>query len=174
MAGCASATHLGGDADYPHAVTGHVTICEASREHWQAAGELKWIWDDEDGLSPQSSRSDFVDTYADWIEAHRGSHTCWVALDDDEVVGMAFLVRTGRPPTTSAPDRFVAEIQSVYVTASHRGAGIGGQLVAVLMAHARTCGADRMIVHSRPRSLPVYRRAGFTAVELLLEHDFSS
>lgn len=86
----------------------------------RSTGELRWIWDHEDGRPPAYGREEFIDVYADWIEANRASRTRWVALDGDAVVGMAFLVRTPRPPpASSTTKRFIVEIQSVYVKAGH-------------------------------------------------------
>ena len=146
-----------------------LTIRESGADDWRAAGELRWAWDLEDGDAALYDHDDFVQVFADWIGTHRDTHGCWVAQQSDEVVGMAFLVRTPRPPRPSTGERWVAEIQSVYVAASHRGQGIGGRLVDVLLERARADGADRVIVHSRPKSVAVYHRAGFATTALLME-----
>ncbi|MBO1755392.1 GNAT family N-acetyltransferase [Allobranchiibius sp. CTAmp26] len=146
-----------------------LTIRESRVQDWRAAGELRWAWDVEDGDVPTYEHDDFVRTFADWIGAHRATHTCWVAQEGEDIVGMAFLVRTPRPPRPSTGDRWVAEVQSVYVPARHRGRGIGGRLVDALLERARADGADRVIVHSRPKSIAVYQRAGFATTPLLME-----
>lgn len=107
------------------------------------AGELRWAWDLEDGDAPAYEHDEFVQAFADWVEAQRATHTCWVAQEGDSIVGMAFLVRTPRPPRPSTGNRWVAEVQSVYVTASHRGRGIGGQLVDALGALTLTAVRSR-------------------------------
>ncbi|MBO1766818.1 GNAT family N-acetyltransferase [Allobranchiibius sp. GilTou38] len=146
-----------------------LTIRESGPNDWRAAGELRWAWDIEDGDAPAYEHDEFVRTFADWIGAQQATHTCWVAQEGEAIVGMAFLVRTPRPPRPSTGDRWVAEIQSVYVPASHRGRGIGSQLVDTLIERARTAGSDRVIVHSRPKSVQVYHRAGFATTPLLME-----
>lgn len=53
--------------------------------------------------------------------------------------------------------------------ARDRGRGLGGALVGALRDRALADGAERVIVHSRPRSVGLYRQAGFGTVPELME-----
>jgi ribosomal protein S18 acetylase RimI-like enzyme len=50
----------------------------------------------------------------------------------------------------------------VYVLPEHRGRGIGGMLVSAGMAHLKSIGCGRVLLHSSERSAALYAGMGFT------------
>ena len=82
-----------------------------------------------------------------------------VACDDGVIAGYGsygtFRAGEGYGPTVE---------HSVYVRATHRGHGIGGALLAALVARAKAAGLARMvggISADQPASLALHRRLGF-------------
>ena len=63
-----------------------------------------------------------------------------VALDDNQVIGFAELLRTPRPPI-NRPD--TAELASLYVLTAHHRKGVGRMLVE---AGKRAIGNDRLVL----------------------------
>jgi GNAT superfamily N-acetyltransferase len=57
------------------------------------------------------------------------------------------------------------DVQSVYVVPELRGSGTGSRLVAALLDDARAAGSRYVRVHSSPRAIPLYARAGFAVDE---------
>lgn len=86
---------------------------------------------------------------------------------------MAWLAIIERIPGPEIWKRLSGHIQSVYITAEHRDAGLGGLLMGVLIDGARKEAVDYLIVHPSPRSFPFYRRLGFTGEGSLLDLDLS-
>jgi GNAT superfamily N-acetyltransferase len=49
----------------------------------------------------------------------------------------------------------------VYVLPDLRGRGVGGTLVSACMAHLKSIGCGRVLLHAGERSAPLYERMGF-------------
>jgi ribosomal protein S18 acetylase RimI-like enzyme len=92
-------------------------------------------------------------------------HHLAVAIDGDLVVGMASGVHYLHPD--KAPQLFINE---VAVAATHAGQGIGRKLVATLVEHGRTVGANEAWVLTSPTNEAakrMYRAAGAIPYEEL-------
>jgi GNAT superfamily N-acetyltransferase len=115
--------------------------------------------------SDEQQRRQAVEAFADdlgvWRNAHRDTHTAFVARTP-ETVGMAWLAVLPRLPRPGEPQRRSADVQSVFVLPEHRGRGIGAALVGAATEYARRAGALRATVHSSRLAVPLYERLGFT------------
>jgi GNAT superfamily N-acetyltransferase len=68
-------------------------------------------------------------------------------------------------------------MEDVHVDPSHRGQGIGKQLVATVIAKARELGCYKLIAtsrHERPRVHALYKELGFVEHGLEFRMDFNS
>lgn len=84
-------------------------------------------------------------------------------------IGMTWLALVERVP---GPGRFVqrsAYIQSTYVVADERSAGVGTQLVSPAPDHATQLRLDCVAVHPSDRAFSLYRRLGFEDSGRVLE-----
>ncbi|PSL37696.1 acetyltransferase (GNAT) family protein [Labedella gwakjiensis] len=150
------------DDDVVVRVAGPTEIAEAAR--------MRWTWVvDEKGGEPHGSEAEFVEGTVAWAERNADTHTCFVAEIDDEVVGMAWMAVAPRVPSPRAFERRNADVQSVYVSPSVRGRGVGAQLMRALVDAAASVGAERVTVHSSPEAVRMYERAGFSVDPLLLD-----
>lgn len=71
-----------------------------------------------------------------------------------------------------AHDATTIEVKRMFVVPQARGHGIGGRMMAVLLAQARTAGFGRVLLsshHSMHAAHGTYRRAGFRDVPLTSE-----
>ena len=109
------------------------------------------------------------DDAARWLAAHEGPatpHPATVAVDDaGAVIGWgalsAFRPRWGYRHTVE---------DTVYVRDDHHGRGVGGALLADLVARARALGHHAIIAAisaDQAPSMRLHERAGFTRVALL-------
>ena len=98
-----------------------------------------------------------------------------VADLDGQLVGCISLTRPGAPALSIEKyldrsvlpfplDASVLEVRLLTVPAGHRGSEIAGLLMLGAFRLARSLGVDRMVVMGRREIVPMYRRAGFTAV----------
>jgi GNAT superfamily N-acetyltransferase len=71
------------------------------------------------------------------------------------------------PAFRTADAARVGYLWGVYVRPEHRGRGIGGMLVSACMAHLKSIGCGRVLLHSGERSTDLYRRMGFTPTDEL-------
>ena len=145
-------------------------IREAATGDFAAIAAHRWDWVMQSHQeSSDLTRAEFIDVFVEWVLAHESTHRCFIAERAGEVIGMAWLAITPRVPSPRAVRRLSADIQSVYVVPTERGAGLGGSLVAALVAVANQLGIERVTVHSSDRAVTVYERAGFRSSPKLLE-----
>jgi len=122
-----------------------------------ALAALRAEWGTESGAAADDPS--FRETFRAWVLG--SSHAAFVAVDGDEVVGMAFLAELPRPPSAESWRRVHGDLQSVYVRPPHRDRGVGTSLVEAVLAEARRRGMARVVVQSGTRAVSLYERAGF-------------
>jgi GNAT superfamily N-acetyltransferase len=111
---------------------------------------------------------DKLAAYADWVAAHTETHLPFVAEVDAYVVGVAWLLIAERVPGNESLDRWYGDVQSVMVREEYRNNGVGGALMAAILAEARTRCLLHVTVHSGRRAVDFYLRNGFTHHRQLL------
>ncbi|WP_244870584.1 GNAT family N-acetyltransferase [Catellatospora sp. IY07-71] len=111
---------------------------------------------------------DQLEPFAAWVTAHADTHLPFVAELDGRVVGSAWLLVAERVPGNGSPQRWYGDVQSVMVREEHRGRGIGGALMAGILAEARKRGLLHVTVHSGRRAVDFYLRNGFSHHRQLL------
>jgi GNAT superfamily N-acetyltransferase len=100
--------------------------------------------------------------YAGWVAAHAETHLPFVAEVDGYVVGVAWLLLAQRSPSNESLDRWYGDVQSVVVREEYRNNGVGGALMAAILAEARTRCLVYVTVHSARRAVDFYLRNGFS------------
>jgi ribosomal protein S18 acetylase RimI-like enzyme len=105
--------------------------------------------------------SDNLPAYADWVAAHAETHLPFVAEVDGSVVGVAWLHVAERVPGNGSLDRRHGDIQAVEVREAYRDRGIGGALIAAILAEAGARDLLHVTVHSGRRAVDFYQRVGF-------------
>lgn len=131
--------------------------------------QLKVEWARLDQSPSSQAMDEFGTALANWIRRQGDSLVVEVAVADERVVGMAWMVLFERVPDFSDRQRLTADIQSVYVSPAHRGRGVGRRLVDALCAAADTRGVPRTLVTASARSVSLYNRSGFEESPLLLQ-----
>jgi GNAT superfamily N-acetyltransferase len=106
--------------------------------------------------------------FADWVAAHAETHLPFVAEVDGHVVGAAWLLLAERVPGEESLDRWYGDVQSVMVREEHRNNGVGGELMAAILAEARARCLLHVTVHSGRRAVDFYLRNGFSHHRQLL------
>ncbi|GLZ00124.1 GNAT family N-acetyltransferase [Actinoplanes sp. NBRC 103695] len=104
---------------------------------------------------------DELAAFAGWVAAHAATHLPFVAVVGGAVVGSAWLHVAERVPGNGSPHRLYGDVQSVMVREEYRGRGVGGALMAAILAEARTRGLVHVTVHSGRRAVDFYLRNGF-------------
>ncbi|MGO4594208.1 N-acetyltransferase family protein [Leifsonia sp. 2TAF2] len=147
---------------------GEVQVRPAVPGEWEAVGGLRWDSVYEFGGQALDPREVFAAQFATWAGQHRGSHECFVAVEEGRVIGMTWLAIVPRVPSARAFDRASGDLQCAYVEPGRRNRGIGGRLIDAIVDRARERGLERVTVHSSPRAVAVYERHGFAAEGRLL------
>jgi len=112
-----------------------------------------------EGRTPEERR--------EWLAARGPRHPVLVAERGGEVVGWGSL----NPFNPRPAYRFVADF-SVYVERAARGSGVGGALLAALIAEARRLGYHKLVLAAFPfneAGARLYRRLGFREVGVYRE-----
>lgn len=103
-----------------------------------------------------------------WWREHDGAYATLVATERDSVVGWASLNRFSHRCAHSS----IADL-SVYVARSHRGRGVGSELLRGLEEHARAGGFRKIVLHaldSNEHGKRLYRKCGFREVGIFERH----
>lgn len=149
-----------------------VEVGRAEAEDLVHAAALRWRWTvGEMGAESAIGNEDFVSEFVDWADAHRETHTAFVAFRDAEPLGMAWVAVAPRVPSPGSLKRANAEVMSVYVVPEARGLGVGSMLIEAAVASAAQGGAEHVVVHSSEAALSLYQRAGFATSSLVLDQE---
>ena len=79
-------------------------------------------------------------------------------LDNGDPLGVASIMREGYPPDPG-PDDW--RVRGMATLARARGQGIGAELLALCIEHARHAGGERVWCNARVGARSLYERAGF-------------
>jgi ribosomal protein S18 acetylase RimI-like enzyme len=105
-----------------------------------------------------------VDLYRTWLDAP--GHALWLVGCSPGNAPIGYMVVA--PPHLPLPDtERDLELKRIYVLGRFHGLGLGKQLVAAALAHARAAGAGRLLLgvyaHNHP-AIAFYERVGFSRI----------
>ena len=152
-----------------HVVNSGVCIRTAGPADATALAQLKELWADLPSPATDAERIEFASSLARWMQERGDSVICRVAEFEGALIGMAWLIVFERVPDIRDRHRRTGDIQSVFVQPSHRGRGIGSQLIRALTVIADDLGIPRVTVSANSRAVPVYQALGFVETPFLLE-----
>jgi GNAT superfamily N-acetyltransferase len=136
-----------GDVVVRVAGTGDVAAIAALRALWSAGG---------------AADPAFEGRMAAWLAGEGDRRTTWLASLGAAPVGMASLFEYRRMPRAGRPDSRWGYVSNMFVREDVRDRGIGSALLTTIISAAGDRGHARLVLSPSPRSLPFYRRAGFT------------
>lgn len=113
---------------------------------------------------------EFLQRFRDWHDEERSSRHWWLAVVDDEAIGMVNLKVFNRMPEPSGGSSSWGYLGNLFVVAEHRGLGAGRALTDAVLDHARSHGFARVLLSPSELSRPLYARAGFRPADELLLH----
>lgn len=91
-----------------------------------------------------------------------------IEMDDKDDEATHFLVRDDGKPVATARTRFVddetVKVERVAVLESHRGEGLGREIMDATERHAVEHGATRALLHGQRRVESFYRSIGYETV----------
>ncbi|WP_127474476.1 GNAT family N-acetyltransferase [Microbacterium sulfonylureivorans] len=149
-----------------------VAVRRAVPSDLDSIAALKEEWAALPARASAEERDEFARALGEWWEERSGSVICFVAEVDTTLIGMAWLVIFERVPDIRNHRRRTGDIQSVYVRPGYRGAGIGSQLLAGLVAVADELQIPRVTVSANSKAAALYEAQGFAAASTLLERRF--
>lgn len=131
-----------------------------------ALTNLRRQWTEERrGTGPDPS---FADRFRAWFATEAHQRTFWMAVHEDQAVGMTNLLTFQRMPGPGIDAGRWGYLGNMYVAPEHRDAGVGRQLLDAVVAHADAQGLERIVLSPSERSVAFYRRAGFDDAHQLL------
>lgn len=151
-----------------------IVVRDAEASETEAIAGLRWRWVVDQGGDPVLTREDFVASMVSFAVANEATHHRVVADRNGVIVGMAWLAVLPRVPSPRAADRASGDVQCVYVVPEERNTQIGSAIVRAILDKARNLGLEHVTVHSSPRAIPLYERAGFTVSPRALFADFAN
>jgi GNAT superfamily N-acetyltransferase len=105
----------------------------------------------------------FEARFLDWYERESARRVSWLSELSGDPVGMVNLAIFERMPRPGRDAGTWGYLANAFVLAPYRNQGVGARLLAALLAHADDNSYVRVVLRPSERSVPFYRRAGFTA-----------
>jgi GNAT superfamily N-acetyltransferase len=143
-----------------------ISIRLATREDIAALGELRATWEAEQRGVVRDG--EFGNRFRAWCDREWGQRTFWLALSDQDPIGMVNLCHFERMPTPGTPSGGWGYLANMFVVADHRSRGVGTRMVAAVLEHADASGFERVVLNPSERSRLFYSRAGFSPANTLL------
>jgi GNAT superfamily N-acetyltransferase len=110
----------------------------------------------------------FEQRFAAWLARESPHRIIWVAEAGGRLVGAMNLTVFERMPRPGRPPARWGYLGNAFVLAAHRDQGVGSQILAALLGHAREHGFVRVVLSPTERAIPFYQRAGFGPADELL------
>lgn len=112
---------------------------------------------------------DYAVDFDAWFHREGNQRWWWLAEDPAGVaVGMVNMKIFDRMPVPGGSSGRWGYLANLFVEPSYRNGGVGARLIAALMATSRDEGLARVVLSPSEQSKPLYRRAGFLPVDVLL------
>jgi GNAT superfamily N-acetyltransferase len=138
-----------------------------------AAALARLRWDLRTSLArPAADREEFLARCRDWMRERleeAGAWRGWVAVENDEVVGVLWLQLVEKIPNPVGESEVLGYVTSVYVRPESRGRGLGTQLVGAAVAFCRSLPVDTIVLWPTDESRSLYERHGFGPPHKLME-----
>ncbi|HSM81980.1 MAG TPA: GNAT family N-acetyltransferase [Nodosilinea sp.] len=138
----------------------------ATEQDVETLAEMRWNFQMEDSDRPAVvGQAEFIEFCSDYLRGGLQQQTWvyWLAEQEGEIVAHIFVQRVRGVPRPSWLTNAYGYVSNVYTKPSHRGQGIGTELMRHTIAWARQQEIDVLIVSISEKSLNFYARAGFTA-----------
>ncbi|MNT38454.1 Acetyltransferase (GNAT) family protein [compost metagenome] len=118
------------------------------------------------GVDPNQRTPEFEKDVRDYFEENlsNGSFYSAVAECDGQLVSMNGLVLYRKPPTFKGTTGIVGYVTSVYTIPEFRKRGIAGELMKLLVAHAKEAGAGKIHLGTTDDGRKLYEKSGFKDV----------
>ena len=134
-----------------------------------ALAALRRAWTEENSGPAQDA--DFESRFLDWYQREAEHRVAWLAEAGGELVGMVNLALFERMPQPGHEVATWGYLANAFVLAAHRDRGVGSLLLRALLGYADEHRFVRVVLSPSERSIPFYRRLGFTADhDLLVRH----
>jgi ribosomal protein S18 acetylase RimI-like enzyme len=152
------------------------TLRRATPDDADELARLRWDFRVEHGTPADRAFADFLDEFrgfATQVLVEDSPWRAWVAEGGDRLVGCVWfqLVEKVPHPSRRRWERPLGYVTNVYVEPDLRNGGLGARLMDEALAFAREREVAEVVVWPSPRSVSLYRRAGFGSEEapLLLD-----
>ncbi len=122
---------------------------------------------------PDGEDEGFGERFAAWYGQEASRRLTWLAEDEGLAVGMMNFVLFERMPRPGPDPGRWGYLANAYVRPDYRNQGIGGRLLDAILAYADDRGFARVVLSPSQRSIPFYRRAGFSPADSLLSRERS-
>lgn len=117
------------------------------------------------------AKSPFINRCTTWISEHlqHDSWRCWVATDDNLVIGTLWLQLIEKIPNPTSESEFYGYITSFFMSEHVRGLGIGTKMLDLALSFCREQDVHSVILWPTEKSRTLYERHGFAAPPDLFE-----
>ena len=125
---------------------------------------------------PDSWDTSFMDATRTYLRTgiRAGSVRCWIAADDDDVLGGVSVLLFDKPPLPNDSRTTTGWVLNMYVRPDRRGCGVGGRLFDACVEAVGDAGSRQLVLHATPDGRPLYEGRGFHTSPTWMELDLPS
>ena len=115
------------------------------------------------GFANGAAMTEMVAAFERWVSPRLGDGTYlgWLVEDTGDIVGGAGLWLMDFPPHWMDAQPVRAYLLNFYTAPTHRGQGIAGMLLKLVLAETRRRGIKVATLHASPFGKPIYEKNGF-------------
>jgi GNAT superfamily N-acetyltransferase len=129
--------------------------------------DLRRAWVEEQAGGPVDDPQ-YDEAFSAWFAREHPQRVTWLALVDDEPVGMLNILVFARMPRPGRRQSKWAYLANFFVRAAHRRSGVGSRLLAACTEYADARDFARIVLSPSDRSVSLYLRHGFAPATSLL------
>jgi GNAT superfamily N-acetyltransferase len=131
---------------------------------------LRWAHVAEETELDAGGRDEFARRFCAFLERGLGvQYACWVAESGGRIVAHIYVGLLDKVPRPGGGATRIGYVTNVHTVAECRNQGIGSRLMEQVQGWARRHEFELLFVWPSERSVPYYRRLGFTGENEIME-----
>ena len=123
-----------------------------------------------DRMSP-TERKEVLHANETYFNCRSNDYRTWVAVEDEQVVGVGTLAFFFRPPYPGNLAGKEAYLLNMYTRPKHRGRGIAKAVLNEALTYAKEGGFGKVWLHATAAGRPIYEANGFSPVASYMERN---
>jgi N-acetylglutamate synthase-like GNAT family acetyltransferase len=145
----------------------------ADERDMHSLSEMRWVHEMDENSNYEISKEDFILECSVFLKKglNNGTWTYWIAEENGEIIANIYIHRIHKVPKPQKLHAAIGYVTNVHTREQYRNKGIGTKLLNHVIEWARNSGIELLFVWPSQKSVPYYKRTGFTEKNEIMELD---